>query len=1156
MSKYTFYGICLQIVVSGVLLAHASNAQQERLKDVYLSINIDNLKLTDALHKIGRQTSFNFAYNDVRIDENRRVSIKARNQSLESLLQNLAREYNLNFKRINENIFVSGVEIRKGLMPEVVEPELQSLVITGKVTSSEEPGGLPGVNITVKGTTTGTITDIQGEYRLEVPSGDLILIYSSVGYLSEEVQINNRSVINIALTTDVTQLEEIVVVGYGAVKKSDLTGSVSSVSEEQIRTMVTTSVDQALQGRAAGVQVTTNSGQPGGGISVRIRGANSVSGGNEPLYVVDGVPISGNSAGTAVGFDWAGGGNGQTAVSALSTINPNDIASIEILKDASATAIYGSRAANGVVLITTKRGKAGESKLNYDAFVGVQQPSRFLKTMELPSYAEYQTERAREMDFNIREEFLDPSLLGPGTNWQREIFQSAIVHSHQLSLSGGSEHTQFSISGGYFKQDGVVVGSGFDRFSLRLNVDNQAKKWLKVGNSIMFSRTNERITLNDSDDGVVSTAIVQAPDIPVRNIDGSFAGPTLEGSSTGITNPVAMALERDMRLVRNRVLSNLYGEVKLAKNLTFRSEIGVDAGFNNNYGFNPTYEWGTVVNTRANSRRNASLNLFYIFQNYVTYNKRFNDRHNFTFMGGHEVQESRWEGLMGGRQDFVSNDIQELNAGDPTTAVNSQNKGSSTLQSYFGRLNYGFDERYLLTFTLRADGSSKFGPQNKWGVFPSAAFAWRAINEEFLKGQNTVSDLKLRLGWGQVGNEAIPGYGYGSAMAARGTPMGTGFVISNMPNPAVQWESQEQWNVGVDLGLFTNRVNLTVDLYKKFVNDLLLRLPMPSYMGGGSWMGIQEPWVNAGKVENKGIEAMLTTVNSTGDFEWSTDFIFTLNRNEVKFIGGESGVIFNNVQWFHTVSRTAEGYPMGMFYGFRTDGVFRDLEHIESSPTQNDRVDLVSGVYPGDLKFKDLNDDGIIDDNDREVIGDPNPMFVFGFNNSFRYKNFDLTVTTNGSYGNKIFNFARRSWEGMRNMFANQLETVNDRARLGLIDPNGSIEDPANVFVLNPNTNMPRAIHTDPNNNTRISDRYVEDGSYLRIQNIILGYNLPGEITRRMGVGNFRVYANIQNLFTFTKYTGFDPEIGAFNQNPLLQGVDNGRYPLPRMFTLGVNVDF
>lgn len=1155
MAQYATIGIFLQTLFLGLLHASPGHAQKS-IEQVQVSISNRPVTLVQLFQELESQTGFVFTYRKGDVEGIvHRATMEKAELSLASILRDVASHHGLLFKRVNQNISVrkaAGKMENPVWEPLLVEQLAQQTIIG--VVKDATGVGLPGVSVIIKNTSMGTTTDIDGKFSLETPR-NVVLQFSYIGFQTQEVEVGNRTSLEITMLEDARQLDEVVVVGYGTQKRSDLTGAISSVSEEQLKTMVTTSFDQALQGRVAGVQVTANSGQPGGGVSVRIRGASSINGSNEPLYVIDGIPVSGSAAGTASGFDWAGGGNGQSAVNVLSTINPADIVAIEVLKDASATAIYGSRAANGVIIVTTRRGRKGETRFNYDFSVGSQRPSRFLNVMDLPEFAAYTNDRLDEQGLDPIETLLDPSLLGRGTDWQREIFKPAGVVSHQLTVTGGSDNTTYAISGGYFNQDGIVIGSGFERFSLRLNVDNQTKKWLRIGNSMMLTRTEERITLNDDEGGVISTALTQSPLIPVRNLDGTFAGPTLENNS-GVTNPVAMALDRDLRLRRNRLFTNLYAEINLLKGLRFRSEVGADLQFNNNYGFNPTFQYGTIINQRAASLRRNDQNLFLILKNYLTYDQKLGDRQQITFMAGHEVQQTQWEYLSATRQDFVANNIQELAAGDPTTATNNGGRGSAALESFFGRINYDFDSRYLLTFTMRADGSSKFGPANKWGYFPSAAAAWKLSSEKFF-ALPAVDLLKLRAGWGLVGNEAIPGYAYGAAMTARGTPFGTGFVPSNIPNPAVQWEASEQYNFGLDLAMLSGRVSLTFDAYQKNVDNLLIRLPMPSYMGGGSWMGISEPWVNAGKVENRGMELTLTTVNlQKGDFEWVSDFIFSRNRNQVKYLGGEIGVIFQNVQWFNTVTRTSEGHPMGMFYGFRTDGIFQNLEEIQAHPTQNSRIDRESGVYPGDIRFRDLNNDGVIDDNDREVIGDPNPDFTFGFNNHVRYKGFELTITTNGSYGNDIFNYLRRNTEAMSNIFVNQSATVNNRARLAMHDPASGMNNPANVYVANPGTNMPRASFTDPNNNRRISDRYVEDGSYWRIQNIILAYNLPKSLIGKIGLEGLKVYANLQNMYTFTRYTGFDPEIGAFNQNPLLQGVDNGRYPMPRIYTFGLNVNF
>jgi TonB-dependent starch-binding outer membrane protein SusC len=1032
----------------------------------------------------------------------------------------------------------------------------QEFRVSGTVTDQNTGEPLPGVNIVESGTFTGVVTNIDGEYSLTVSGPQAVLVFSFVGYVTEEVQVNNREVVNVNLIQDIRALDEIVVIGYGTQRRSDLTGSVASVSEDRLRATISTSIDQALQGMAAGVQVFQNSGQPGGGVSLRIRGTSSIHSTSEPLYVIDGVAVSGNAQGLSVGFSWAGGGDGQTAVSALATINPADIVSVEVLKDASASAIYGSRAANGVVLITTRRGQLNESRINYETYYGIQQPSKWMDVMDLRQYADYYNEMAEAGWFAVREQYLDPSLLGAGTDWQNEVFRNAGIVNHQLSVSGGTDNTTYAVSAGYFDQDGIVIGSNFNRYSLRINLDNQAKSWIRVGNTLAVSRTNERITINDSDDGIIARTLTQSPDVPVRYADGSWGGP-LE-SQFGVSNPVAMALDRENTLTRTRVMGNIYAEANFLNNFTFRSEFGGDLQNNNNYAFNPTYQYGLIINDINQSRRRYAQNLYWEVKNYLTYNETFMNRHNVTAMIGQEASESNWEGLLGQRTSFLSNSVQELNAGDASTAINEGYRGSAALSSYFGRINYNFDNRYYLTATFRADGSSNFGPENRWGYFPSFALAWRVSNEAFMSNlDNVISNLRLRASYGEIGNQNIGGYRYGSSLSAAPGGLGQTFRLNSIPNPLVKWEATRSTNLALELALFDYRVELMVDVYQQKTDDMLLVLPLPNYLGSGHWMGIGSPWVNIGELENRGLEIALNTRNiaRTG-FSWNSDFIFSHNRNKVLSLGDEGAAIYQTVQWFNTVTKTEAGYPIGQFYGYVVDKVFESHEEILNSPTQHANVDPITGVWMGDIKFKDINGDGVIDDADRQYIGDPNPLFTFGFNNSLRWANFDLGVYLQGSYGNKIFNFTRRQTEGMFSGYSNQLATVNDRTRVRLIDPDGDLSDPANYTVTVSPNGMPRATSTNPNNNTRISDRYVEDGSYVRIQNVTLGYRLPARLGSRFAIEELRVYASIQNLYTFTNYTGYDPEIGNYNQNSMLMGIDNGRYPLPRMMTLGLNVGF
>lgn len=1043
----------------------------------------------------------------------------------------------------------------------------QSRVVTGTITD-QEGIPMPGVNVVIKGTTLGTTTNVNGQYSLEATE-DALLVVSFIGYTTQEIRVGTQDRIDIKLVEDIATLQEVVVVGYGVQKKSDLTGAIGQVSEDKLKQSIVTNIDQALQGRIAGVQITNNSGAPGGAVSIRIRGNSSITGSNEPLYVIDGIQFQGDGN-TVAGFDWAGGANGQNRVNPLSTINPNDIVSIEVLKDASASAIYGSRGANGVVLITTRRGKAGQANITYDGYYGVQTLPRKIDMMNLREYAEYQVQVANEVDgINLNERYLDPTILGPGTDWQDAVFDAAPMQSHQLSVSGGNEASTYAISGGYFKQDGIIIGSGFDRYSIRANLDNKVNSWFKLGTSIGFTKTDETITLNDGGDGVISQALVTPPDVPVRDIDGNLAGPT-QGTAELGSNPVGLALLRNNVLGRQRLMANVYAEIKLpVDGLVFRTEIGMDNNHSLNRAFIPTYQWGVLTNSLSRLRQREENNFYWILKNYLTYDLKLEGGHSFVAMAGTEAQKSQWEGSEVTKLNLATNSLPVLSQGDQQGSTIGGWKDASSLASYFGRVNYNFNERYLLTFTVRADGSSKFGPNNRWGVFPSASFKWRVMNEAFMPQGDVLTDFNIRLGYGQVGNQAIPNYAFGSALNTVNTAFGTGYRSARISNPDLKWEATVQRNIGLDLSLWNGRADVTLDLYQKDTRDMLLEIPIPNYLGGQG--GPSSPYVNTGKMENKGIELGVNTINIDNDgFKWSTDITFTLNRNKV--ISLERNFT-RNLYWyseFQTATNTVEGLPIGSFYGYETEGLFQNQEDILSHAVQvkedgsesGERPQGVNymhqrdGVWVGDVKFKDQNGDGVINTADQVFLGNAQPKFSYGFNNRFNYKDLELSVFLTGVYGGEILNYSRVRIEGQISPFNNQAQTVADRARIELIDPEGSRTDPANVVLANPDAKVPRFATNDVNRNNRMSDRFLEDGTYLRIQNVTLAYNIPNSISRKVAIQRARVYVNVQNLYTFTKYTGYDPEIGAFNQGPLLQNVDMGRYPQPRIFTVGGSLTF
>ena len=1025
---------------------------------------------------------------------------------------------------------------------------LQERTVTGIVTSGTDGEALIGVSVQVKERPqAGTITDFEGRYSLQVKSNETI-VFSYIGFKQQEVKAS-KTVINVEMEEDSEILDEVVVVGYGTMKRSDLTGSVVSVGEDEIKQSIVTSLDQALQSKAAGVSVTQNSGTPGGGISVSIRGINSLNG-NEPLYVIDGVAISGNN-------------NSNSSV--LSSINPSDVVSMEILKDASATAIYGSRASNGVVLITTKQGQAGKTRISYEGYYGLQQLPKKLGVMNLREYAEYQNLRAEVIGFGERAEFADISLLGEGTDWQGEIFQNASMHNHQLNISGGNDNVKYSISAGYLSQEGIAIGSDFERFSARVNMDNKITKWLSTGLRASVAQTTQNNTIDSGN--IIRTAIEQLPDTPARNPDGSWGAQAENMYGTYFSNPVAEALMRENYNRGLQMYVDFFTDVTLWKGLVFRAEYAGNYYYSNSYTYTPSYDYGHYVQSSTGSR-GANNGSNWTLKTYLTYNGTFG-KHNVSVMAGHEAQENSYETLYASRDNYLFNTIHELNMGDSSTAKNSSGRGSSAIESYYGRLNYGYDDRYLATFTVRGDGSSSFGPANRWGVFPSMALAWKINNEKFLKGVKWLNNLKLRLGWGLVGNQSASSYAYGVTMASAASIWGTGFYAGNYPNDKLKWEETRAWNAGLDLNLFDNRVEFIFDTYLKNTDNLLMQASLPSYVTGI----INSPWVNAGAMENKGAEFTLNTVNiSKKDFTWRTGITISFNKNKITKLYTETAGLSGTVDGSQTLTYSTVGQPVGQYYGYKVVGMFKEESDFYQRDADGNFLLDQNGnrlpvalpenqhiakdeVWVGDYIFEDLNGDGVIDEQDRTYLGNPEPKFSYGFNNTFTYKGFDMNIFINGVYGNKLVNLFRQDFTSpMRN--SNLLKEATGIAHVELIDP-AQPEEIWNVHVSNPESATVQRLNTaDGNDNNRMSSRFVEDGSYLRIKNISLGYTFPQKWTRKWHIENLRVYMNIQNAFTFTKYKGYDPEVGAYNYNVLLRGVDYARYPSQRIYTVGLNLSF
>lgn len=1023
----------------------------------------------------------------------------------------------LNFKKISESIYV--IKSNSVRSENTVQKAKKSKTVLGKVTDYETGEALIGVSILKKGTNNGTQTDFNGNFELKLDKGD-VLIFSYIGYQTKEIEYSDQENLNITIAKDEEVIDEVVIIGYGTQKKRDLTGAVSQIGATELKQLPNTGLEQALQGRSAGVFVTQNSGAPGGALSIRIRGTGSTTSA-EPLYVIDGIPVINDNAGTSATFERDGGGQ---YTNALTTINPNDIESIEILKDASATAIYGSRGGNGVVLITTKKGKSGKSSLSYETYVGAQQLYRQIPMMDLVQYAEYLAETQGQDDI---EEFENLDLLGTGTNWQDEIFRTAFMQNHQISLSGGSETTTFSLTGGYHEKEGIVQGSKFSRYSMKMNLNHNYSDRLRIGANILAARTKENITFNDNSNGIIYTALLTPPNVPARTLTGEFGTPTGD-VVLQFTNPLANALETEDINRKNRVLANTFLEFDVFSGFKYRMELGTDILYSNHNTFWPEFDRNNL-SQNSKVRRNLSNNFFWINKHLFMYNKQFNENHKLDGLVGFEAQSGAYEWLFASRENLPTNELMQLNLGDAGTQVNGGGAGDWSLLSGLARLNYSIFDRYLVTGTYRIDGSSRFGPENRYGVFPSFALGWRVSEENFLSGWDKLDNLKVRAGYGTVGNQEIGLYSFRSVLRAQtiafGDALTTVYGPDNIANPTVKWETSIQTNLGFDLGFYKNRLEVIFDIYNKVSKDMLLQQIIPATAGG-----FNPPFVNIGEMRNRGMEITLNTQNFIKPIDWRTSFNFSINRNRVLNLG-TNGSIPGVIQRV-PLTRTVEGEPIGQFYGHVTDGVFTSLEEIAEAPFQE------TGTRPGDIRFKDLNGDNVIDDADRTFIGNPNPDWTANLINDVAWKNFDLNIFIRGVYGNELYNLIRRDLEGT-GAWHNQSSRVVDR-----------------WSPLNPEGQLPRAEGNDPNQNRRVSDRFIEDGSYLRLQNLTLGYNLPENVTKRIQINNIRAYVSGQNLFTLTNYSGYDPELGSFNQNPLLSGIDNGRFPISRSITVGLNVGF
>ncbi|CAM4042923.1 TonB-linked outer membrane protein, SusC/RagA family [Pedobacter westerhofensis] len=1025
----------------------------------------------------------------------------------------------------------------------------QNKKIGGRVTSSDDGLPLPGVSIKVSGAKTGVQTDADGSYTLNVPAGSNTIVFSFIGYLPQTLTVGNASTYNIKLVSDQKTLNDVVVIGYGSTSKRTSTGATSGLKAADIADRPVTGLDQSLQGLVAGVQVTSASGTPGGAVTVRVRGVSTINAGSQPLYVVDGTPIQ-TGSNSQIGF-----GNGQT--NALNDINPNDIESIDVLKDAAAAAIYGSRASNGVVIVTTKRGKTGRTNIDLDYSTGFQQTTKTIDALTGPQYVQlyqdgvlnrYPTLTIGAVTYNSLPDLItrglsrpllaaDPSTY-PTTNWQDQVFRSAPISNYNMSINGGNEKTRFNITSGFFDQDGILKGSSYNRFNMRLNLDHTISDKFKVGTSTSFNRSvSTRINNDNNIYGVLSSAILLSPAINAYNADGTYGRDVY----SSVENPIAAYTEPVNITTASRLLSNMYGEYKLLPSLTFRTNFAADYQIFHERRFLPS-----TLNAAAAPTNGSAIEAYYsdlnlLNENTLTFNKSFGD-HSINFLAGQSWQKDNNETLYASGTNFPGNDIERLSAAAVKTDASSAGS-SSTLVSFFGRANYDYKKRYIFSATLRSDASSRFADGHRYGYFPAVSGAWIISDESFMKSMNWLSTLKVRGSWGQTGNNFVNDFAsrtligaYNSTAAQSIAYSGVaGLYPSQLGDPNLTWEKTSSTDVALDFGFLNDRITLSVDAYYRKTNNLLASLPLAGSTGFTTYT------TNVGSLENKGLEIDLQTVNLKGrNFSWTTNFNISFNKNKILSLANNNTPVAAGFgSWLEV------GQSIGSFRGYKVLGLFQNQAEIDQlNAAAKTKTGSSTALYqlaataPGDIKFEDVNGDGVITSADQKILGSAQPSFTGGFNNNFKYKSFDLSMLWQFSYGNEILNYTRSFAEGMNTIYG-QFATTLDR-----------------WTPTNTNTSMPRAVLGDPNSNNRVSDRFIENGSYARMKNLSLGFSLPSDLAAKLHVRKLRIFAAAQNLVTITDYKGFDPEVSTFNSTPASAGTDFLTAPQAKTFTFGVNVGF
>lgn len=1055
---------------------------------------------------------------------------------LSGRLVNYLNHYKEMKKNINLILWVTILLTSLQFQAQNTTPLIQSK-LDGTVVDDITNQPIIGASVTIKGTTHGVQTDAEGKFYFQTGQKfPYTLIVSYIGYKKLEF-IVEKNPVTIHLKEERQELDELVVVGYGTQKRKDITGSVASVPKANL-SQVTSSADNLLRGAVAGVVVTQSSGRPGASSSVRIRGGNSITAGNEPLYVVDGILIYNDNNNSSAGISNAG-----ASLNVLSTINPADIESIEVLKDASATAIYGSRGANGVVIITTKKGTKGQDNISYQGYFGFQNVSKRLHVMNASQWAslrnDVQASIGQAPSFSAAQ--IEAFKTSGSYDWQDAAFRTAApVQNHQLSFSGGDERSRYAVSAGYFDQEGTVLGSDFRRISLRINYERNYSQNFKFGINANYSNSLSNGIANNGSGGrnpnPLVSVLLTAPVVPIRNENGSYNvtnNPYATSVNGFVPNPIN-DLENTINETKiNRILTSLFGEYKITKKLTAKVAVSGDV-INTKQNYYAPANTSNGAGTKGSASVGDRLVSSVLNENTLNYNTNFGENHKFSALGGYTLQYTQGEVVTAGANTFV-NDANTYNALQDGVAVKPGSDAfESVLKSWLARVNYSYKGKYNFTLSARADGSSRFGSESLWGYFPSAGFSWNITDEEFANNIKGVTEAKLRLTAGTTGNQEIGNYlalaQMGSVNYSFGGTLYTGLAPTRLANPDLKWEKTNQYNVGLDLSLLDRKINFVFDVYYKKTNDLLISVPVPLTSGYASVLQ------NIGGVENKGIEIGLTTENlKTENFSWNSNVVFSANRNKVVAIG-------NGVDQFFPVVPNGSllqqqpvtvkvGLPLGTFWGYRTNGIFQTQEEVNTQP----KINSLANTKVGDRKYVDTNGDGVITALDKGDLGSSQPKFVGSFSNTISYNDFDLNFSFQGSYGGKIFN------------------ALNQQLEISTLGTNANVTLEDRWTPTNPSNEIPRATSSPLG---IVSERYVEDASFLRLKLITLGYTLPKSVSKKLGTKSVKFYVSAENLITWTKYSGYDPEVSSYEQNNLYPGIDFGSYPNSKTFISGLNVTF